>query len=775
MILLGSTTAQLQVVTTGTQVLNINASAMDAPNTGGTAATPVAVANQSVNSATTTSIAGSPAASTTRNVKEFTVLNTDATNPASIQIKHLDGAGSPTTVALTPVFNLPAGNTLCYEDMVGFYQLDPSGNRISSSYGGGATAVYYAPTGVTGATTSTRYVGGTAAGAPTSSPAGGYNVGDWVVAQNGRVWVCVAAGSPGTWRCEVDVAVFRPQDYTAGNTYDPTGTNDSSTSFQAAWNAAQAYGARYVFLIPAGVFKCASLICSVSSAFQGAVVGAGMYATVIQPTTSTNELFTFAYANPLAPVGFTISDLSIANATPQTSGNAIDTNGGAYGAVSDLYIRNVYFQNMFVDINVGGGSSRVHIRDCSSTRVNAATGGVGILIADPAGTEIYIDGYTLVCSGTNRPAAGIQITQLGHAQFKDVFVTGAAIGFLVNPGASQTCSNFMLDSCTFDSSSTYGVYLNGSNTTAVIQALTFVNCQFSNSVGNSGVISLGTGSAKVDGVKFVGCRAVGNQTHGWQHGYGTGWIWDSCEARGNSVGGSGVSDGVNVASGVTPVSFVGGKYGGTVNAPTGGNQRYGIALAGGATVATVVGVDLNGNVTGPLLNSSTALVETMGCLGLPVLPAATAPATALSAGTNTYFAAASFPANQAQAGSCYVLEYDLTSTSATSNAVSLSNFWGTLGTTSDQAIVGPQAITALVATGVTKVRAGWLFKAVGATTTIYSWIEVLTNGVAPQVFSTSTNTTSKTTSACFAGIGVNSTNATLTASAFHWSRHGDRQ
>lgn len=52
------------------------------------------------------------------------------------------------------------------------------------------------PKALTGATAPTRYVGATVTGAPTT---GTFAPGDYVVAQNGEVWVCTAAGTPGTW------------------------------------------------------------------------------------------------------------------------------------------------------------------------------------------------------------------------------------------------------------------------------------------------------------------------------------------------------------------------------------------------------------------------------------------------------------------------------------------------------------------------------------------------------------------------------------------------
>jgi hypothetical protein len=53
--------------------------------------------------------------------------------------------------------------------------------------------------GLTGATATSRYVGATASGPPTSAPTGGYLLGDYVIDQTGAMWVCITAGSPGTW------------------------------------------------------------------------------------------------------------------------------------------------------------------------------------------------------------------------------------------------------------------------------------------------------------------------------------------------------------------------------------------------------------------------------------------------------------------------------------------------------------------------------------------------------------------------------------------------
>lgn len=52
------------------------------------------------------------------------------------------------------------------------------------------------PLGLVGAVAATRYVGGTTTAAPVT---GTFKVGDFAIAQDGEVWICTVAGTPGTW------------------------------------------------------------------------------------------------------------------------------------------------------------------------------------------------------------------------------------------------------------------------------------------------------------------------------------------------------------------------------------------------------------------------------------------------------------------------------------------------------------------------------------------------------------------------------------------------
>jgi hypothetical protein len=61
---------------------------------------------------------------------------------------------------------------------------------------GNADYLAVASGGLTGAVTATRFAGGTASGAPGS---GTFTTGDFVVDVTGRIFICTAGGSPGTW------------------------------------------------------------------------------------------------------------------------------------------------------------------------------------------------------------------------------------------------------------------------------------------------------------------------------------------------------------------------------------------------------------------------------------------------------------------------------------------------------------------------------------------------------------------------------------------------
>jgi len=93
-------------------------------------------------------------------------------------------------------------------------------------FAGALTPTSVAPSGLTGSTAASRYVGATASGAPVS---GAHLLGDWVIDQTGSIYICTTAGTPGTW-----TQVAGGGSAAWGSI---TGTLSSQTDLQTALNA----------------------------------------------------------------------------------------------------------------------------------------------------------------------------------------------------------------------------------------------------------------------------------------------------------------------------------------------------------------------------------------------------------------------------------------------------------------------------------------------------------------------------------------------------------
>src|SRR4051812_3687241 len=104
MLLLTGTSDLIQVVTSGTAAIDVQASWID--NAAG-AITPGRT-NTAIASATTTTVVGSPASSTQRALKSLSLRNKDASASNTITVKHTDGSTAVELIKLT----LSAGEEL---------------------------------------------------------------------------------------------------------------------------------------------------------------------------------------------------------------------------------------------------------------------------------------------------------------------------------------------------------------------------------------------------------------------------------------------------------------------------------------------------------------------------------------------------------------------------------------------------------------------------------------------------------------------------------------
>jgi hypothetical protein len=117
-VLLLTSTSDLLTVVTGQAVtaIDVHASWMDYAS--GPTITPGRTNTASITTATTTTVVGSPAASTQRNVKTLNIRNRDASASCDVTVKHTDGTNNLELIKAT----LGAGETLEYLEGVGWFK-----------------------------------------------------------------------------------------------------------------------------------------------------------------------------------------------------------------------------------------------------------------------------------------------------------------------------------------------------------------------------------------------------------------------------------------------------------------------------------------------------------------------------------------------------------------------------------------------------------------------------------------------------------------------------
>jgi hypothetical protein len=194
----------------------------------------------------------------------------------------------------------------------------------------------FAPSGLTGATAATRYAGGTASGAPTS---GTFSTGDWVVAQNGHIWVCTAGGTPGTWADTAAAGVTLATSVTSETTYGIAAAVGTST------NVARQDHTHGTPATPATSVAGRTGAVTLTAADIGGGTFSGVY-TFAQAPTVTESFNETAYGGGGSypfPRGLTLAPSTSADATNvmYASGLRLSANywNGAASATATSYIK----------------------------------------------------------------------------------------------------------------------------------------------------------------------------------------------------------------------------------------------------------------------------------------------------------------------------------------------------------------------------------------------------------------------------------------------------
>ncbi len=170
---------------------------------------------------------------------------------------------------------------------------------------------------LTGATQASRYAGATASGAPAS---GTFVKGDWVVAQDGAIFVCTTGGTPGTWQ--------------------QVGTAPSFATPAVALGSAAAAGAASTVIRSDSTIAAFDATSPSTQAFgDSAVVGTAAFAArrdhkhamMANPLIETGGPTTLAFGAVANGEYLTRSGTSIVGGSPTPGGPPTGAAGGALG------------------------------------------------------------------------------------------------------------------------------------------------------------------------------------------------------------------------------------------------------------------------------------------------------------------------------------------------------------------------------------------------------------------------------------------------------------
>lgn len=237
-------------------------------------------------------------------------------------------------------------------------------------------------TGLTGATAASRYVGATTSGAPVS---GTFAVGDYVIDQTAKIWICTVAGSSGTW---VGIAGVRVNDVTF-----TTSAGTGALNLSASGSADTAFGYNALTGLTSGNGNVAfgSLaLDALTSGNSNTAIGAnslGAISTVGNNTAVGYNALTVSTAADLTAVGYS----ALAANTSGTQNTAVGTS--ALAAVQTGTTNTAVGYNALL-LATGSGNTGV-----GALALDALTSG-------GANTAIGVNALTAVSTASNNTAIG---------------------------------------------------------------------------------------------------------------------------------------------------------------------------------------------------------------------------------------------------------------------------------------------------------------------------------------------------------------------------------
>ena len=303
--------------------------------------------------------------------------------------------------------------------------------------------------GLTGATTATRFVGGTTAGAPTS---GTFAAGDFIVDRTATIWICTVSGTPGTWSPVVpNSLVLRSATATAGigelTIFTTSGTSGQTITLPANPQNGATYAIKNI----------SSFTVNILGGTNSISIAGTTYSAATPYTIPLNTEYNFVYSGSLwycfgttdlaacggtaailnGGTGATTAATALANlgGQPGTSQRSVFTTAGAYSGTAPAWANSAI---VYLVGGGGGGGGAL-----STTGFGGGGGGAsGTVIARTIPVTGGASYSGVVGAGGNGGAAGSGGTNGTSTTLTTTGALGVALtangGHFGQPGSSTT-------------------------------------------------------------------------------------------------------------------------------------------------------------------------------------------------------------------------------------------------------------------------------------------------------------------------------------------------
>jgi len=282
------------------------------------------------------------------------------------------------------------------------YVTNNTATPAANTFSGNQTAPAFVSSGLTGAAAASRYVGATSSGAPTS---GTFAVGDFIIDQTGKMWICTTAGSPGTWTLTTsnNVVSFNGRsgtvlpvsgDYTAAQVTNTADKSSSSTQI-------------FTGIVATPILTAGGGTGTSTSRFVGGVNNAapasGTFSVGDYAIDQTGALWICTTAG--TPGSWTKGN----NVFIDASATDIQSNGvqtaGSTGKAADAGHVHPNNAHMSMYLAPTGATSETFPRQYSTAYINTPTSGTLYVSAIPLPKGLQINNLSLLIGGTT--ASGV--------------------------------------------------------------------------------------------------------------------------------------------------------------------------------------------------------------------------------------------------------------------------------------------------------------------------------------------------------------------------------